>query len=170
MILIALGANLPSRFGGPADTLHHAIEVINTQSDIKVTKQSHIYKSAPVPISDQPWYHNAVIAVETDLKPRALLDVLHDIEEEFGRVRIERNEARVLDLDIIAFNDSVLDEDGFIIPHPRMSERAFVLFPIKDIAPEWSHPITEVSVGDMIDALPEGQDIERLEVENHDAA
>ena len=171
MILIALGSNLPSKFGAPLETLQAAIQRIDAHDDIRVFGRSAIYKSAPVPVSDQPWYHNAVIAVDTSLKPFTLLAVLQEIEVEFGRFRVanDRNAPRTLDLDIVAYDDLVIDEAGLSIPHPRMDERAFVLLPLKDVSSDWKHPISEASIGEMIENLPEGQDLHKIEVETDDA-
>ena len=87
--------------------------------------------------------------METDLTPAELLAVLHDVEEQFGRVRRERNEARVLDLDLLAFNDRVsAPGETPILPHPRMGERAFVLLPLSEVAPTWRHPVNGLSAAD----------------------
>lgn len=158
MIIIALGANLPSKFGTPRETLKQAIREISRQG-IKILYQSPIYLTAPVPISDQPWYHNAVIRAETDKSPIDLLKILQSIENKFGRVRTERNAPRVIDLDIVAYNDSVVGEDELIIPHPRMHERAFVLYPLRDVAKNWVHPVSQKSVEILINELPDGQEI-----------
>lgn len=97
---------------------------------------SSLYRSAPVGHLDQPDFVNAVAAIGTTLSPRALLDALLDIEVRYGRVRDFTNAPRTLDLDIILFADAELDEPGLTIPHPRMHERAFVLIPLSEIAPD----------------------------------
>lgn len=172
MILVALGSNLPNMYGSPLETLEAAVARIDAHDDVSVVKRSLIYTSAPVPFSDQPWYHNAVIAVETELKPFTLLAVLQEIEIEFGRVRDAENQnaARTLDLDIVAYDDFVIDEAGLSVPHPRMTERAFVLMPIRDLSPEWKHPISGASISEMIEQLPEGQDLHEIEDICDDAA
>ena len=86
------------------------------------------------------------------------MDELKAIEEQFGRVRVTKNEARVLDLDLIAANDEVFETEKLVLPHPRMHERAFVLMPLRDVAPEWVHPILKKPINDLIAALPR-QDI-----------
>lgn len=170
MILVALGSNLPSHYGSPVETLEAAFVQLSQHEAIDVIARSDVYMSAPVPVSDQPWYHNAVIAVETDLKPFTLLAVLQEIEADFGRERAlgseGRNAARTLDLDIIGYHDVVLDEVGLEVPHPRMAGRAFVLYPLCDVAPDWVHPVSGGSVSSMIDGLPDGQDIRKLEKNN----
>jgi 2-amino-4-hydroxy-6-hydroxymethyldihydropteridine diphosphokinase len=156
MILVALGANLPGRFDTPRAALASALEAMKDRG-IRIIKTSNLYLTAPVPASDQPWYHNAVAVVETTLSPFALLEELQNIEHDFGRVRTERNAPRVLDLDLIAYNDIVLDKPELIVPHPRMTDRAFVLLPLSDVAPGWIHPISKKPLKDLMDALPGDQ-------------
>ena len=167
MILIAFGANLPSVYGSPYETLQEAIAQLDDLSEVSVVSVSDIYITAPVPVSDQPWYHNGVLSVETDLAPRELLLLLQKIEADFGREKAERNAARVLDLDILAYNDEILDEEGLVLPHPRMSDRAFVLYPLRDVAPLWQHPVSGLGVETMIAGLPANQEIAKVEC--HDA-
>jgi 2-amino-4-hydroxy-6-hydroxymethyldihydropteridine diphosphokinase len=127
---------------------------------IQVVARSRWYESAPVPISDQPWFVNGVVAIETGLTPERLLAELHDIERSFGRVRREVNAARVIDLDLISYGDMVrAGSAGPVLPHPRLKDRAFVLLPLADIAPGWRHPATHERLADMIKALPSGQTI-----------
>lgn len=160
MIVIALGANLPSSFGSPRETIRNTIAEIN-RVGIKVLYQSPVYLTAPVPISDQPWYHNAVIGVSTDRSPHELLRTLQVIENNFGRIRTERNAPRIIDLDIVTYHNFVQSQDDLILPHPRMDERAFVLYPLRDIAPRWIHPVRKKTVQELIDDLPSGQDIQK---------
>ena len=157
MILIGLGANLPSRFGTPVETLHAACAAMAPHG-IEILNRSPIYRTAPVPVSDQPDYYNAVIAVKTTHTPAALLAALHTIEAEFGRVRSVTNAPRLLDLDLLAYDDAIMD-GNLVIPHPRLHERAFVLYPLRDVAPEWRHPITNLNVNDMVVRIPEEQHI-----------
>ncbi|MEZ5813714.1 MAG: 2-amino-4-hydroxy-6-hydroxymethyldihydropteridine diphosphokinase [Alphaproteobacteria bacterium] len=159
MILIGLGANLPSRFGGPEDTLRAAVSTIRAEG-VRVVKESSVWLSAPVPVSDQPWYRNAVIAVQTDMGAFELLKCLQRIEGDFGRERSVRNAPRVLDLDLLAYRDVVIEGEGLRLPHPRMEGRAFVLMPLAEVAPRWRHPVTGMFVQDLIEKLPEGQEIE----------
>ena len=111
-----------------------------------------------MPVSDQPWFVNGVIAVETLLSPEELLGLLNEVEAEFGRTRKIRNEARILDLDLIAYDDRIMTgPEGPILPHPRAHERAFVLLPLADIDPDWRHPVTGAAVADLIASLPNDQ-------------
>jgi len=161
MIVIGLGGNLPSQFGSPSSTLLAAVGSLGTRA-VTVRRLSPLYESAPVPISDQPWYVNAVAAVETALGPADLLLTLQRVEAYFGRVRTVRNAARVIDLDILDYDGRFIDEAALKLPHPRLSARAFVLYPLRDIAPGWRHPVTGKSVDALIAELPEEQHVRRM--------
>ncbi|OSQ38077.1 2-amino-4-hydroxy-6-hydroxymethyldihydropteridine pyrophosphokinase [Thalassospira mesophila] len=165
-MLIALGANLPTvRFGAPADAVRAAIAALATLDGVSIEKTSAFYETAPVPVSDQPWYVNAIVQIKTSMSPQELLARLHEIEADFGRVRVARNEARVLDLDLIAYGrQTIRDDGGLIVPHPRLHERAFVLLPLRDVAARWVHPVLHQPVSDMIDALPADQEIRQMSV------
>lgn len=154
MILIALGANLPSQFGSPEETLSAALAALEARH-IRVVNVSKIWITEPVPASDQPLYRNAVALVETKLNAIELLKILHEIEAEFGRVRLERNEARVIDLDLLAYYNLVLHGDDIEVPHPRMHERAFVLVPLDEVSEEWRHPVLLKSAQELLDLLPD---------------
>jgi 2-amino-4-hydroxy-6-hydroxymethyldihydropteridine diphosphokinase len=162
-IFIGLGANLSSpRHGSPQETLTAALDRLAAPG-LRVAARSPWYRSAPVPVSDQPWFVNGVARVETELLPAALLAVLHRIETEFGRVRSVANAARIIDLDLIAYGDLVSAAGGVpVLPHPRMAGRAFVLLPLRDIAPGWRHPATGQSLAALIAALPPDQVAERI--------
>jgi 2-amino-4-hydroxy-6-hydroxymethyldihydropteridine diphosphokinase len=162
MILIALGANLASpEFGGPPGSLETALRLLEEIEGVRALRRSRWYRSAPVPTSDQPWYVNGVAEVETARSPADLLAALHRIEARFGRVRGEHNAARVLDLDLIAYDDCVSAPGAAPpeLPHPRMHERAFVLLPLAEIAPSWRHPRLGRTAEEMVQALPAGQEV-----------
>ena len=133
---IALGANL----GDPAATVKAAFAALANLPDSRIVHCSSLYRTAPVGITEQPEFVNAVAQLETDLAPEALLDALLEIEQRFGRIRAERNGPRTLDVDILLFGDLVLQTPELTIPHPRMHERRFVLAPLADLAPERCPP------------------------------
>jgi 2-amino-4-hydroxy-6-hydroxymethyldihydropteridine diphosphokinase len=167
MILVALGANLPTaRHGSPRENCEAALAAF-TEAGIRVLKRSRWYRSAPVPPSGQPDFVNGVAAVETALAPAALLARLHEIERALGRVRGEPNAARTLDLDLLAYHDRVSDggDGGPVLPHPRMEGRAFVLLPLRDVAPDWRHPRSGRSVAALIAALGPDQRAEPIAAE-----
>ena len=155
MILIALGANLDHpRFGPPQATCEAALAALSARG-ISVLACSAWFRTEPVPVSDQPWFVNGVASVATSLDPAGLLSVLHEIEAEFGRVRQVRNEARLLDLDLLAYDERVSKpREAPDLPHPRMAERAFVLYPLEDLAPDWLHPVLGKTARALKAALP----------------
>ncbi len=169
-ILIGLGANLPGpRGAAPRDTLESALEELERRG-VRVKRRSRWYRSAPVPESDQPWFVNGVAAVEFDGTPGDLLRILQQVENGFGRVRRVRNEARVIDLDILAFREAIETpgaggraEGTLELPHPELGNRAFVLLPMAEVAPDWRHPVSGRTLRDLIAGLPPGQSAEPLD-------
>ncbi|MGH6930170.1 MAG: 2-amino-4-hydroxy-6-hydroxymethyldihydropteridine diphosphokinase [Dongiaceae bacterium] len=156
-ILIAVGANLPSpEFGPPRATCEAALEELSRRG-LGIVRRSRWFETAPIPASDQPWFVNGVAAIHTARSPEALLALLHEMERRFGRERRELNAARILDLDIVAYGDLVRTDPPPILPHPRMHERAFVLLPLADVAPDWRHPADGRPLSELLRALPSGQ-------------
>ena len=129
---IALGANLDR----PERQIEAGVRELAALPQTRVVRRSSLYRSAPVGYMDQPDFINAVAQIETGLKPRELLEALLAIEALHGRVRDFPNAPRTLDLDIVLYGSLVLHEHGLTIPHPRMHERAFVIVPLAEIAPE----------------------------------
>lgn len=125
--------------GNLGDTQQNLINVISNlahQLDVEVLSVSKLYKTPPWGKTDQPAFLNACIMVETSLTARQLLDKCLDIEQKLGRVRAERWGPRQVDIDILYFGDEVITEEGLEVPHPRMTDRAFVMQPLSDIAPD----------------------------------
>ncbi len=164
MIVIGLGANLPSeRYGGPRAACEAALEALRA-AGVAVRRRSRWYRSAPVPVSDQPWFVNGVAEVETDLSASELLALLHRIEREMGRQRRVRDEARVIDLDLLIYGEGASAPGEVpILPHPRLARRAFVVLPLAELAPAWRHPETGRSVAEMARDLPVDQQAEPME-------
>ena len=133
---IALGANL----GDPAATVKAAFAALANLPDSRIVHCSSLYRTAPVGITAQPEFVNAVAQLETDLAPEALLDALLDIEQRFGRIRAERNGPRTLDLDLLLYGDQFVSLPRLTLPHPRLHLRAFVLLPLAEVAPDLAIP------------------------------
>lgn len=161
MILIGLGANLPGPDGQPPKATLAAALAALAPRGIAVRRRSGWWRSAPVPAGDQPWYVNAAAELETGLDPAALLAILHEVENLFGRVRTQPNAARTCDLDLLDYDGLVADGAAAgsapILPHPRLADRLFVLRPLAEIAPGWIHPVTGQTIDALIAAVPAGQ-------------
>jgi 2-amino-4-hydroxy-6-hydroxymethyldihydropteridine diphosphokinase len=163
MIIIGLGANLDSQYGTPIQTLSAAKEALAAQG-VTTRRQSRIWRSAPVPFDPaQNWYHNAALSVDTNLSPESLIDLLLETEHAFGRERTVKNAPRILDLDLIAYNRQVVEEEGAIVPHPRMQERLFVLKPLADIDANWVHPVSGADLSALLRNVDPSQEAEPLD-------
>jgi len=165
MILIGLGANLESaQFGSPLEAMLVALERL-AEAGLRIKDQSPWYRSAPIPASRQPWFVNGVARVDTALAPSALLALLHRVEAQMGRRRAGRWAARIMDLDLLSYNDYIVfgtQEKQIVLPHPRMTERAFVLAPLLDLVPDWRHPVTGDSAARLLSLLLPDQEIEKI--------
>jgi len=153
MILIGLGANLPSPAGPPAASLSAALGRLK-QCGIAILSVSSFYQTPAWPDPSEPPFVNAVASIATRLQPAELMALLHDVEAGFGRVRGIANAPRTLDLDLLDYDGRILASE-IVLPHPRMAERSFVLMPLAEIAPGWQHPLTRQSAGEMLANLPD---------------
>lgn len=146
---IAFGGNI----GDVKQTFIQARDELNTLAEINVLKSSKLYQTPPVGPAGQPDYLNAVIEIETSIKPDALLTLLHRIEDAHGRTREARWAARTLDLDILTYGRVQIDRETLAIPHVMISERMFVLCPLCDVDPNWQHPLLKVTAEQMMNQL-----------------
>ena len=152
MILIALGGNLNSPAGAPARTLDASLAAL-AKTGVNIQAISPYYVTPAWPDPSEPPYINAVARVTTVLTPVELLALLHATETAFGRVRSIRNAPRTLDLDLLDY-DGRIEAGPPALPHPRLAERGFVLVPLADVAPNWTHPATGQSIQALLNALP----------------
>ncbi len=151
---VALGSNLASDWGSPAETVRSAVTKLNTLG--KVESTSHLYLTDPVGNSEQPAFVNAAVSLRTPLTPHELIAGLFEMERGFGRNRLTSipKGPRVLDLDLLFFDDVVLNSDELTIPHPELAGRRFVLQPMAEIAPTLVHPVMGLTIADLLAALP----------------
>ncbi|WP_299349630.1 2-amino-4-hydroxy-6-hydroxymethyldihydropteridine diphosphokinase [uncultured Shimia sp.] len=174
--MLALGGNLPSKNGPPEETLKSALLALS-DVNLPVKKVSRFYKTPCFPAGAGPDYVNAAAVVESEMSAAEVLAQLHAVEALLGRERAGRWVGRTLDIDLIGSADKILPDRQtyeqwrglvveeqlqmtpaeLILPHPRIQDRAFVLVPLNDVAPDWIHPVLGVSVAEMLAALPESE-------------
>lgn len=129
----------------------------------RVVKISSFYETEAVEFTDQPWFLNCAVEIETTMDAEQLMAAILRIEQEMGRRRVQKKGPRLIDIDILLFGDEVVCSNELTIPHPAMQERRFVLEPLAEIAPEVVHPIFKKTIREMLDALPPGQIVRRAQ-------
>lgn len=150
---LGLGSNLGDRLASLAEVVDRLGRHERVEIDLK-SSLSSIYKTSPVGVTEiQQDYYNAAVRIETSLKPAELLQVCSKIENQMGRVRNKRNGSRVIDIDLLMYEDVVMDAESLTLPHPRMHERLFVLTPLCEIAGDAIHHPTGKSIRTLHDAL-----------------
>ena len=159
MILLSLGSNLTSKFGDSKNTILKCYEFFNN-NDIKILKKSSFYETFAIPNKSDPKFVNSVISVETRFSPEELIKYILKVEEKFDRKREQINAPRTCDIDIVDFNSEIINifnkNISLEIPHPRLEQRSFVLYPIREIDKNWKSPLS----GKKIDQLIENLDAE----------
>jgi len=152
-VYLSLGSNVGDRAGN----LNMAVDRLRTLGEVAAV--SSFYETEPVEFTAQPWFLNCAVKLDTDKTPRQLLAGILDIEQQLGRQRGREKGPRIIDLDILLFGNSIVDDRGLTIPHPAMHERRFVLEPLAEIAPDVLHPVLKRTIRELRDALPPGQTV-----------
>tara|TARA_B100001013_G_C24441283_1_gene375779 strand:+ start:171 stop:683 length:513 start_codon:yes stop_codon:yes gene_type:complete len=157
MIFLSIGSNLSSNFGNRFDNINLAISYLK-HYDIQIIEKSNFYETPSYPDKKNPKFINVVISIKTHLLPVDLMSVLIFIEEKLERKRSKKNDPRTCDIDIIDYNNMVLDFQynnfDFVVPHKKLIYRNFVLYPLQEISPKWKHPKSKEIINRLIDALP----------------
>jgi 2-amino-4-hydroxy-6-hydroxymethyldihydropteridine diphosphokinase len=154
-VLLGLGSNV----GRPLANLRES--VFRLHEICLVSRVSSVYRTEPVGNADQDWFLNCAILIETSLDAFELLDRILRIETAMGRVRTVRNGPRIIDIDILLAGDRQINDAALTVPHPRMHERAFTLYPSAEIAPEMRHPLLHATVGELLERLVPAEKIEK---------
>jgi 2-amino-4-hydroxy-6-hydroxymethyldihydropteridine diphosphokinase len=128
----------------------------------RVVAVSSFYETEPVEFTQQPWFLNCALALETSKTPQQLIDAILGIEEKMGRRRVQKKGPRSIDIDILLFDDVILDSPELTIPHPALHQRRFALEPLAEIAPEALHPVLKKTIRELRDALPPGQAVRKV--------
>ncbi len=149
-VYLSLGSNVGDREAN----LRTAIEKLGECGEVKAV--SSLYETEPVEFTNQPWFLNCAVGLETEKMPRQLLKAILGIEQQMGRKRVQPKGPRLIDLDILLFGDTVMNAAELTIPHPAMHERRFVLAPLAEIAVDAQHPVLKKSVRALLDELPPG--------------
>ncbi len=155
---IAIGSNLGDRAGN----CKKAIKRLEACKEVDVVKRSSLYETPPWGNTDQEAFINCVVEVKTALVSRELLRALKAVESELGRTPGRRWGPRVIDLDIIFYGESVIEEEGLKVPHPLAHKRAFVMVPLAEIAPEFTHPVKRVKVRELLGAVEGTERVKRV--------
>ncbi len=156
---IAIGSNMES----PAANCRRAMDRLGDSPGMTLLARSSLYRSEPFGKTDQDWFVNAVVRIDTSLSPEELLMACLSIEQEMGRSRSEKWGPRIIDLDILFYDDLILKLEGLEIPHPGIPERSFVLVPMNEIAPDCIHPQLKKPVRTLLEEIENPQQVQRMD-------
>jgi 2-amino-4-hydroxy-6-hydroxymethyldihydropteridine diphosphokinase len=156
LVYLSLGSNVGDREAH----LRDAIARLGAAG--RVVSVSSFYETEPVEVTNQSWFLNCALAMETTATPEQLMTALLQIEQEMGRRRTQKKGPRTIDLDILLFGDLIMDSPELTIPHAAMHERRFVLEPLAEITPDARHPVLKKTVGELLEELPAGPAVRKI--------
>ena len=162
LVYLSLGSNVGDREIQLRDALRRLAAIG------RVVAVSSFYETEPVEFTDQAWFLNCVVALETTETPEQLMMALLQIEQQMGRRRMQKKGPRTIDIDILLFDEAIVDSPALTIPHPAMHQRRFVLEPLAEIAPEVRHPVLDKTIRELLEALPAGQIVRRFIAQAND--
>jgi dihydroneopterin aldolase / 2-amino-4-hydroxy-6-hydroxymethyldihydropteridine diphosphokinase len=155
---IAIGSNL----GTPKENCIEAIDIISSNPDIKITSKSSFYQTAPVGNTEQDWFINSVIKISTKLNPDILLSALLKIESKMGRIRKEKWGPRIIDLDLLFYDNLVIKKKDLTLPHPEIQKRNFVLQPLNEIGENFIHPTLQKRISTLLKESKDNSVIKKI--------
>jgi len=155
-VYLSLGSNVGDRKGN----LNTAVDRLRALGEVVAV--SSLYETEPVEFTAQPWFLNCAVKLDTEKMPKQLLAGILEIEQQLGRRRRQDKGPRIIDIDILLFGNSIVEDSGLTIPHPAMHERRFVLEPLTEIAPDVRHPVFKQTIRQLRDALPPGQAVRKM--------
>jgi 2-amino-4-hydroxy-6-hydroxymethyldihydropteridine diphosphokinase len=167
MIFLSIGSNLDSKFGNRTTNIKKTLEFL-TKKKIILINISKIFETPSYPNMDNPKFLNLIVEIKYEKKPEDLLKIIFTIEEAMDRIRGEKNDPRTCDIDIIDFNGLTIKRENLELPHPLCHKRNFVLFPLRDICPNWIHPTTKEKIDDLINNLDPSQSNEITKLSESD--
>ena len=170
MIILAIGSNLPSKFGNRFENIDLSINHLEKQN-IKIINKSSFYETPSYPDEKNPKFINIAIEIETNITPKKLASILITIENSFDRKREKKNDPRTIDIDTIDYKNEIINfmlkDLNFNVPHVELKNRNFVLYPLKEIKANWMHPVTNEHINTLIDKLSQNEKNSILKVEKY---
>ena len=155
---IGIGSNL----GTPAENCEKAIHLLHAPPEIEVVARSSLYESEPVGKIKQNWFVNATVAIKTSMVPESLLNAIFKIERDLGRERREKWGPRIIDLDLLTYENRVIHSTALTLPHPEMAKRRFVLLPLSEFAGDYMHPVENKTIYTLLKELPETSQVIKM--------
>ena len=157
-VFVGIGSNL----GVPIENCEKAICLLNSLPKAEIIDRSNLYESEPIGEISQNWFVNTTVAIKTSLDPESLLEELFNVENNLGRKRKEKWGPRIIDLDILVYENYVINSATLTLPHPEMTKRRFVLLPLSEFAGDYEHPIENKTISELLKELPENPQVRKI--------